>query len=185
MAIQIGRRLFTVDEYYRMGEAGILRPDDRVELIEGEVIEMVPIGSHHAGVVINLTSLLFHGTAPAEATISVQNPVRLSDLSEPVPDLAVLQPRSYTEAHPTPADVMLLIEVSDSTLLYDQRVKVPLYARSGIPEVWIVNLTNRSVEVHRERCRDGYDVRQVAERGNHVTPQALPHLTIAVDDILR
>jgi Uma2 family endonuclease len=144
------RRLFNVDEYYRMAEFGIVREDERLELLEGEIIEMPPIGSHHSGAVNRLTALLT-GRIGSQAIVSVQNPLRLSDVSSPQPDCALLQPRPdfYTGSHPVPEDVLLLIEVADRSLDTDQQVKLPLYARASIPEVWIVALNDDAIEVYR------------------------------------
>jgi Uma2 family endonuclease len=185
MAILMPRKLFTVDEYYRMAKAGILAEDDRVELIEGEIIEIAPIGPRHASVVDKLAGLLMRAISPTQAVVRVQGPVRLNDRSEPVPDLAVLQPKSYAEHHPLPPDVMLLVEVADSSLLSDQRVKVPLYAENSIAEVWIVNLVNQTVEVHSQLSEDGeYASQTIASRGERVSPSTFPSLFLAVDDIL-
>ena len=144
------RRRLDVDAYYRMAEAGILTRDDRVELIDGEIIDMAPIGSTHAGSV-NLIAQAF--AAPfglGKVTLSVQNPLRLDALNEPQPDLMLLQPREdgYRTAHPTAADVLLLVEVAASSLAYDRAVKLPLYARYGIVEVWLVDLAGSTIEVH-------------------------------------
>ena len=136
---QLTRWRFTVHDYHRMGEAGILHEDDRVELIEGELVEMAAIGTRHFSCVNGLTRMLVRGVGD-EAIVSVQNPVRLDEHSEPQPDLTVLRMRDYRESLPVPEDVLLLIEVSDPTLAYDRGVKLPLYARSGIREVWIVDL---------------------------------------------
>jgi Uma2 family endonuclease len=140
------RHRFTVADYYRMGEAGVISPEARVELIEGEIIDMAPIGSPHSGTVMFLTRA-FHLNIGATATISVQGPLRLSDLSEPQPDLMLLQPRPdhYRHSHPGPADVLLLVEVAESSLAFDRDVKLPLYAAAGIPEVWIVDLNERAL----------------------------------------
>src|SRR6266496_1101040 len=133
MAAKPTRRQFTVAEYYRMGKAGILTEDDRVELIEGEIIQVPPIGVPHASHVDRLLRL-FASTLLAVAHISVQNPLRLSVRSEPVPDLMLLRlrPDLYSGAGPTAADVLLLVEVSDTTLSYDLQIKLPLYARHGV-----------------------------------------------------
>ena len=130
-----------------MGESGIFAPDERVELIEGEIIQMTPIGPPHIGTVIHLNALLVRGAGDL-AVVSPQLPVRLGDLSMPQPDLALLKARStfYTDAHPRGEDVLLVIEVSDSSVRYDRRVKLPLYARSAIPETWLVDLLNARVE---------------------------------------
>jgi Uma2 family endonuclease len=182
MAILMPRKLFTVDEYYRMAKAGILAEDDRVELIEGEIIEIIPIGPSQRGGQARRSA---HACiSPTQAVVRVHGPVRLNDRSEPVPDLAVLQAKSYAEHHPLPPDVMLLVEVADSSLLSDQRVKV-LYAENSIAEVWIVNLVNQTVEVHSQLSEDGeYASQTIASRGERVSPSTFPSLFLAVDDIL-
>lgn len=141
---------FTVEDFYRMADAGILGADDRVELIDGEVVEMNPIGSRHAASVSRLNRLLL-GLVADRAIVRVQDPVRLSDLSEPQPDLALLKFREdfYAKGHPTPDDVLLLIEVSDSSLAFDQGTKLSLYAISGIPEVWIIDLSRNVLTSYR------------------------------------
>src|SRR5215210_4225582 len=142
---QVTRRRFTVHDYHRMGEAGILHEDDRVELIEGEIVEMAAIGTRHFSCVNGLTRLLIRSVGD-EAIVSVQNPVRLNDHTEPQPDLTVIRERDYRESLPMPEDVLLLIEVSDTTLRYDRNLKLPLYARAGILEVWIVDLSGDLLE---------------------------------------
>jgi Uma2 family endonuclease len=142
---------FTVAEYHRMAEAGILNEDSRVELIRGQIIDLAPIGAPHLGMVNRLTRLL-PGILADRGIVSVQNPVRLDDGSEPEPDIAILKPRAddYATATPRAADVLLVIEVADTSLDEDRAVKLPLYAESGIPECWIVNLVDRIVEVYRQ-----------------------------------
>ena len=152
------RHRLNVDEYHRMGEAGILHEDDRVELIGGELIDMAPIGQDHAATVNGLAHALFIACGDW-AIVSVQNPARLDRFSEPQPDLTLLRPRAdnyRTGAPPGPADVLLLVEVGDSTLRYDRVVKLPLYARAGIAELWIVDLRRRVVDVHRTPVGDAY-----------------------------
>ena len=127
---QLTRWRFTVHDYHRMGEAGILQEDDRVELIEGELVQMTAIGTRHFSCVNRLNRLLVMNVRD-EAVVSVQNPVRLNEYTEPQPDATVIRPRDYRESLPMPEDVLLLIEVSDTTLAYDRGVKLPLYARSG------------------------------------------------------
>ncbi|MFM8436105.1 MAG: Uma2 family endonuclease, partial [Planctomycetia bacterium] len=133
------RHLITVDAFHRMGETGILGPADRVELIDGEIIDMSPIGALHAAIV-DLLARHFARRAGESVFIRCQNPLRLDDVSEPEPDLVILRPRAdfYATAHPGPADALLVIEVTDTSLAYDLGVKVPLYARHGIPEVWVI-----------------------------------------------
>ncbi len=155
--LEVRKRLIDVDEYHLMGQVGIFAPDERVELIEGEVIEMAPIGSPHTGNVNILTRLLVVA-AGDRAVVSVQNPVRLDRHSEPEPDFALLKPRadSYRGAHPRPQDVLLLVEVAESSLKYDQQVKLPLYAAHGIPEVWVFDVTAKILSVHRDPAGDAY-----------------------------
>ena len=145
------RHLISVEAFHRMGETGILGPADRVELIDGEIIERSPIGALHAAIV-DLLARHFGRSAQASVFIRCQNPLRLDGLSEPEPDIAILKPRAdfYTTGHPGPADVLLVIEVADSSLAYDLGVKVPLYARHGIPEVWVIDATTRQTRVFRE-----------------------------------
>jgi len=185
MAIPLTRRRFTVDEYYRMAEVGIFSEDDRVELIEGEIVEVVPIGSPHAGVVTRL-NFLFSRLVGDRAIISPQNPLRLSPYSEPLPDLMLLCPRPdfYTTAHPRPDDVLLLVEVADASTEYDRRIKVPLYARSGVREVWLVRLRDGVVEVCRDPTPEGYREVQMVRRGDRLSPLALPDVALSADDIL-
>ncbi len=185
VATQPERLLFTVDDYYRMADAGILAEDDPVELIEGEIIRMSPPGSPHASRVNRLNRLLTPKLSE-KAIVAVQNPVHLNDLSEPEPDLAVLRPREdfYDERHPTPEDVLLLIEVSRSSLEYDHKVKLPLYARHGIPEFWVVNLPDAVVEVYRDPKGGAYSDRQDFRRGESMAPFAFPDLRLKVEEIL-
>jgi Uma2 family endonuclease len=185
MAIALKRRRFTVDEYYRMAEAGILTADDRVELLEGEIVEMSPIGSHHAGQVKRLNAVFTTRLGP-RAIVSVQDPVRLSRHSEPQPDLALLRPREdfYRRSHPEPSDVLVLIEVMDTTVEVDRRVKVPLYARSVIPETWLVDVNADRIEMYRSPSADGYRDVRIARRGESLAIEALPDLVLSVDDLL-
>jgi Uma2 family endonuclease len=138
------RHRLTVSDYYRMAEVGILAPDARVELIEGEIFDMAPPGSLHASTVHRLNKILVHATGD-DALVLVQNPVRLSELSEPQPDLALLRDREdfYARKHPGPADVLLVVEVADSSLRFDRETKAALYAAHGIPEMWLVDLRGR------------------------------------------
>lgn len=166
-----------------MGEAGILGEDDRVELIEGEVVEMAPIGSRHAACVRELTWLLSRQLGD-ELRLDVQNPVRLDPRQEPQPDLAVLRARDYKDSLPGPEDVLFLIEVSATTLRYDQEIKLPLYARSGIPEVWIVDLAGGAIERHNEPSGDGYRRTKRARQGDGIRSEVLPHIILRAADIL-
>ena len=157
--VVLARHRLNVDEYYRMADAGILGEDDRVELIDGELIDMAPIGQDHAATVNGLTHALVMA-CNGKAIVSVQNPVRLDRFNEPQPDFAVSRLRADNyrlHGHPGPADVLLLVEVADSSLRFDKKVKLPLYARAGIGEVWIVNLAQRVLEAYREPAGEAYD----------------------------
>ncbi|MGI8983922.1 MAG: Uma2 family endonuclease [Acidimicrobiales bacterium] len=176
---------FTVDDYHRMADAGVLGEDDRVELIEGEIVEMAPIGPLHASRVKRVARF-FHRQMGDRVIVSVQDPVRLGDLSEPQPDLALLRPRNddYAGAHPTADDVLLVVEVADSSVAYDRNVKMPLYAAHGIVEVWLVDLAAGIVEVWSEPGPVGYgNIRRVGA-GRSLSPQAFPDVSVAVDDLL-
>ncbi|HEX5911985.1 MAG TPA: Uma2 family endonuclease [Rubrobacter sp.] len=180
---QLTRWRFTVHDYHRMGEAGILHEDDRVELIEGELVEMTAIGTRHFSCVNRLNRLLVMNVGD-EAIVSVQNPVRLNEYNEPQPDVTVIRPRDYRESLPMPEDVMLLIEVSDTTLAYDRGVKLPLYARTGIREVWILDLPGETIERYTDPSKEGYRRADRLRRGQTLESIALPSLTPTVDEIL-
>ena len=179
------KRLFSVAEYHKMAEAGILSEDDRVELLEGEIVAMSPIGSRHAACVDRLTQYLV-GEAGSRAIVRVQNPVRLGEHSEPQPDLALLKPRPdfYATSHPGPEDVLLVVEVAETSAAVDREVKVPLYARFGVPEVWLVDPAADRVEVFREPSAQGYREARVLRRGDAVAPVLLPDLLVPVDAVL-
>jgi Uma2 family endonuclease len=185
MAVQLLKRLFTVEEYHRMAEAGILSEDDRVELIEGEIVRMSPIGSRHAACVGRLTQQLVVQVG-GRAIVRVQNPIRLGEHSEPQPDLALLRPRAdfYAEAHPGPEDTLLIVEVSETSAAPDLEVKVPLYARFGVPEVWLVDLAGERLEVFRNPSPQGYQDLRILRGGEVITPLLLPDLSLAVEAIL-
>jgi len=179
------RHRITVDEYYRMAEVGILAPDARVELIEGEIIDMAPIGTGHGGTVAQLDQLL-HDAARGCAQMRAQLPVRLNDISEPEPDFSLVKPRAdfYKKKHPGPADTFLIIEVSESSLRYDLQVKAPLYARHGIPEYWVIDLKGRQVRFFRSPESGQYaDVTSTGTPGV-VTPTALPDVKIDLTHVL-
>jgi Uma2 family endonuclease len=185
MSAQLEKRHFNVDEYYRMGRAGILKPDDRVELIEGDIIRMSPIGSSHAACVSRLDRLLQKANAP-KATIWVQNPVRLNDFSEPVPDIAVLKPRNdfYGKRHPTPVDVLLVIEVADTTILSDRNLKGVLYAQAGIREFWLVNVRRKIIEVYFDPVDGRYRKSLEFRRREVVVSPSISALRLKVSDIV-
>ena len=180
------RHRWTVSEFQRMGKTRFLDPTVRMELIEGELFDMAPIGSFHAGTVTLLTHL-FTQAVGETAVISVQNPIDLSERSEPQPDLILLRPRAdyYLSEHPHPRDVLLLIEVSDSTVQFDRKTKVPLYARHGIPEVWlVVGPHRRHIEVYRDVQPEqgGYRTRLQVREGT-LTPVLLPEVEIRLGDV--
>ena len=180
---EVTRRRFTVHDYHRMAEVGILHEDERVELIEGDIVEMTPIGSRHAMCVIRLTRLLVPLVGD-RALVSPQNPVRLSERLEPQPDMTVIRARDYEGSLPGPEDVLLLIEVSDTTLSYDRNVKLPLYARAGIPEVWIVDLAGQVIERHTNPSGDGYRHVERARRGKTIESITMPELSFGVEAVI-
>ena len=185
MSVQIQRWLFTVQQYHLMSEAGILREDERLELIEGEIIQMAAIGTRDASCV-NRLARRFNLIPEDLATFAIQNPVQLTERTEPQPDVVLLEPRAdyYATAHPIPSEVLLLVEVSDNTVNYDRNIKVPIYARSGIQEVWLVDLVENCLEVYRQSSPNGYSLMLKFWRGQQVAPLAFPDLEVSVDFIL-
>jgi Uma2 family endonuclease len=179
------RKRFTSREYEQIIAAGVFAEDDRVELLEGEIVEMSPIGPSHSGCVLRLTELLYKMQSPPWM-VRVQDPIHLSEFSEPQPDISVVQRRSdyYANGHPEPEDILLLIEVSESSLAYDRDIKLPLYARAGIPEVWVVALLHQTVDVYRLPGEDGYGEKRMAQRGDVLTAVNLPGVSLDVADIL-
>ena len=178
------RHLLSVQDFHKMGAAGILCETDRVELIEGELIDMAPIGSSHAWMVSRLTNLLVPALQ-GRAILSPQNPVRLSDISEPQPDLALLRPgeTAYRHAHPKPEEVLLVVEVADTSLVYDRKRKAPLYARYGLPEYWLIDVNAEQVEIHRDPGREGYRQLIRPKKSETISPQALPGLIVSLADL--
>lgn len=190
MATQIAqtkltRRRFTLDEYHRMAESGILSEDDRVELVYGEIVEMSPINVPHA-LCVNLLNKLFSRQVPDDFMVSVQNPIYIDDANEPQPDLAILKPGGYMEKlqHPSAEDIVLLVEVADSTVQTDRRDKMPLYARAGISEAWIVNIPQKVVEIYRDPQNGKYRSVQRAGRGQSIAPNAIADVVVRVEDFL-
>jgi Uma2 family endonuclease len=185
MSVQFQKWHFNVEDYYRMAEAGLFSENDRVELIEGEVIKMSPIGSRHAGCVDRLNSILSRKVGHT-AIIRVQGPIRLNDFSEPEPDVALLKPRDdfYSQSHPTAADVMLVIEVAETSVEYDRSVKMPLDARAGIPEAWLVNLPKDILEIYTQPKDEKYQKVQRLKRGRSLVSPTVTGLSLGVDDIL-
>ena len=185
MSVQPTRRRFTVDQYEAMGRAGILGEDDRVELLEGEIVEMTPIGARHAECV-NTLCFLFVTALGRRATVSVQNPVRIDESSEPQPDLALLGHRVGERAArtPEPQDVLLVIEVADTTQVYDRQVKVPLYASAGIPEVWLVDLQAHTLTSWLDPVGRRYERTRILREGDSVSPTLVPDVSLSVAEIL-
>ena len=185
-AVAIRHRRYDVDAYYALAASGVISPDDRVELIEGEIIPMSPIGVHHAFAVRHVARRMALLDIHERAVLSVQSPLRLDAWSEPEPDIVVLVPRvdDYRHAHPGPGDALLVIEVADTTIRYDRGRKLPLYARSGIPEVWIVDLRKSRIEVYREPQGGAYAVKTVLGRGASLSPAAFPDVSLTVDEII-
>lgn len=185
MAVDVERprRLFTVEEYHRIGEAGIFGEDERVELIEGEIVQMAPIGTRHLGCVIN-ANRLFVTRLGDRAVVSPQNPVVILPRSEPQPDLLLLRPPdvSYSLERPTSQHVLLAVEVADTTVRFDRLVKGRLYARAGIPEFWLCLVADGAIEVYRDPRPDGYSGMTLRGAGETVSPLAFPDVSFAVTD---
>ncbi|MGH9941931.1 MAG: Uma2 family endonuclease [Pyrinomonadaceae bacterium] len=185
MSVQIAKHWFTVTEYERMGEAGILPADKRYELMRGEIVEMSPIGKRHAACVKRLSRAL-NRQVDDSIIVSTQDPIQLDDYSEPQPDVALLRFRDdfYSESLPTPADVLLVIEVSDTTLGYDRQIKLMDYARAGIPEVLICNLSDEQFEYYAQPADGAYHFTRILRRGDRLTLASLPDSTFDVAAIL-
>ena len=185
MAVQLARKRYTIDEYHHMAEVGILKEDERVELIDGEVVYMSPIGTRHASCVRRLIAQLTEHVG-RNAIVDAQNPVQLSEYAEPQPDISLLKYRAdyYVKQTPAPEDILLLIEVADTSLAYDRDLKVPLYARSGVPEVWVVDLTGDAVLVRRKPEGGAYTEARTARRGEALTLPGIDGSAIKVEDIL-
>jgi len=185
MFVQTKHR-FSVKEYYRMAETGVLHPDARVELLNGEITDRSPIGPFH-GSVTKYLNQVFTMAARGRWITQVQDPVHLDDHSEPEPDLALLKPVAdfYRRRHPQPEDVFLLIEISDSTLEMDQAEKLPAYGRAGVAEVWIVNLNELTIEVYREPNFTGYGSKTILRAGETIAPLAFPDAVVDVAELLK
>jgi len=185
MALQLERRLFTTDEYDAMIQVGILTEDDRVELIRGEIVKMPSAGPAHAACVARLT-IVFSELLGRRVVPWAQNPVRLPNNSQPEPDMALLKPRSdfYAGKLPAPEDILLAIEVSDTTIETDRKVKIPLYAQSGIAEAWIIDLVGDVVEVYSSLAADSYQQVRRMGRGETMTVPGFPNVSLTVEEIL-
>ncbi len=178
-------RPISVEEYHRMGNAAVFEEDDRFELLDGELIALSPLGKDHCFAVRALNELLTLRFA-GRALVDVQNPLTLDRISEPQPDLMLLRRRQdrYRPRLPAAQDVLLVIEVAESSLRYDRGPKLRAYARNGIPEVWVVNLVEGCVEVFRDLCDGAYGTRRMVVRGESLAPQAFPEDLLAVDAFL-
>ncbi len=185
MAVRLLPGPFTVDAYHRLAELGILDEDDRVELLDGQIVQMTPIGGAHAACVIRLNNLLARRSRN-DTSVSVQNPVVLAERWEPQPDIAVLRrPGGLGGAWlPGPQDVLLVIEVADTSLERDRDVKIPRYAAAGIPEAWLVDLVGDTISVCREPGSEGYGDIVTVSRGEALRPLLLPEVAVATDEIL-
>jgi Uma2 family endonuclease len=183
MAIEVERaRRFTADEYERMVALGIFREDERLELIGGEIVEMSPVGHRHAACIACLTEACVDGLRK-RALVWSQGPARLAIDSVPEPDLALLRRRSYRNGSPRPEDVLLVVEVAESSLRYDRTTKLRLYARAGVPEYWVMSVAGEWIEVYRSPEGDGYRERRRAGRGETIAPAAFADVSIDVDDV--
>jgi Uma2 family endonuclease len=180
----ITRHKFSSKDYHQMIELGILGEDDRVELIDGEIVNMAAIGSHHSGCT-NKANTFFSQRLAGRALVSVQNPITLEDGTEPEPDIALLQPVNhfYVKQHPAPADVFFILEIADTSFLYDRDVKLLKYARAGIAESWILNLNESEILVCRKPSDGGYQDVQRLARGQSLALLAFPDVIINFDDL--
>ena len=181
----VARYKFDVHQYHAMAKAGVLKEDDRVELIDGEIVAMSSIGPAHVGAV-NSSTMFWAIRLGGRAIAQIQNPIRLDERNQPQPDIAILKFKDdfYRSGLAGPDDVLLLIEVSDTSLRYDRRIKLALYARFGIPEFWIVNIRARSIEVYTAPANGEYTSLQTFRRGQTITPTAFPDVVLPVSDII-
>ena len=185
MAIEPTRHSFTVADYYRMADAGIFHQDSRVQLIDGEIVDMPPIGPRHSDSVDRLAET-FITRLTGTVRVRAQNPVRLDEHNEPEPDLVLARRREggYASGHPTSEDILLIVEVADSSAEYDRQTKASLYARFGIPDYWIMDVGREHVLVLRDPTPGGYATTRVYRRGEQVSPLAFPDLSLSIDEIL-
>ena len=185
MLTAVEKKLFTVDDFYTMARAGIIGGDDRVELIEGEIILMAAIGSRHQAVVDRVTRL-FVTRVGDRAIVRVQGPLRLAEITEPQPDLQLLAPQDdfYATAHPSQYEAFLVIEVADTSLHFDRDEKAAIYARRGVRELWIIDVTGERVLVRRAPSADGYGESLTVTRGHSLAPEAFPDIVVSTDELL-
>ena len=185
MLTAVQKKLFTVDDYYAMARAGIIGEDDRVELIEGEIILMAATGSRHQAVV-DRVSRLFVTRAGDRAIVRVHGPLRLARITEPRPDLQLLTPQDdfYAEAHPSQYEALLVVEVADTSLRFDRDEKAAIYARRGVSELWIIDVSGERILVRRGPSTDGYGESFAVERGESLSPHAFPDIVVSTDELL-
>lgn len=183
LAEQVVRHTFTFEQYLKMDELGLFRPDDRVELILGEVLRMMPVGPVHVACV-GITTQAVTQQIGHDYIVFVQCAMRLGANSVPEPDFLVVRQDYDRSALPTPSDALLVIEVSDSSLAFDRNVRLPLYAGAGIPEAWIFDLVNHRIERHTDPAPDGYHSIAIASSGETLSSLAVPRLSIPVDAVL-
>jgi Uma2 family endonuclease len=185
MPIELPKRRFTADEYQRMAQTGILSDDDRVELMDGEVVALTPIGPRHNASVNRAARAMFAAVGDS-AIVQVQGSVRLDAFHEPEPDIVLLRPREdfYSSQLPGPADILLVVEIAEASFEYDRDIKAGAYAASRIPEYWLVDLRDNSLTCHTDPAANGYHTLQIRHRGESVTPRSLPHCTLPVDAFL-
>ena len=185
MAVEINKRRFTAYDYQRMGQTGILSEDDRVELIDGEVVAMTPLGPRHCAAVDRATHALVSQVGD-QAIVRVQGAVRLDLYHEPQPDLVLLRPKSdfYASGHPGPPDILLIIEIADSSFAYDRDMKGPIYARLGIREYWLADLNENLLSCHADPRQGAYRRVRHYRRGESVAPELLPECVVTADVFL-
>ena len=183
MSVHVSKRLISAEEYHKMGEAGILQ-EKGIELINGEILKMSPIGSNHLSCVNLLTEILFEKLNKREVIISVQNPIRLDEYSEPEPEISLLKRTEdhYSSRLPNADDTLLVIEIAESSLEYDRTIKLPLYAENAVPEFWLINLKQKQVEAYWEPSSGAYRFRELLRAGDILKARHL-QLEISVEEI--
>ena len=185
MQAEVSTKKFTVDDYYRMAEVGIIGPEERVELIDGQIVQMSPRGIRHIAAT-HRANTLFTEALGRRVIVSVQNPLRLDRFNEPQPDIIILKPQRdfYASRNSGPEDASLVIEISDTSLSYDRKVKIPHYAAKRVAEVWIENLKDDVLLVYRDPARGTYNTNLTLRRGDTVSPVALSDVVFKVEDLL-
>ncbi len=175
------RHRITAEDYYKMGEVGIFTENDRVELIEGEIIDMTPIGSQHAYLLDKLNRV-FTKQAPENTLVRIQNPLRLDNYNEPEPDLALVTNKDYATHHPSPIDTLLVVEIADSSITYDTKVKTPLYSQHNIPEVWLINVSDHIVQIFQQPENGDYQLSDNHQSGN-LSPSRSSSIVLDLDTL--